>query len=75
MYITTAKMLGLYQKCVDMSDDEYVKWSERAWDWGIGVTKDDGVVEQNRGLFLSLRVVSLRVLESKNEVKDYDCKC
>ncbi len=49
------------QKCVDMNDEEYVKWSERARVYGLGVTKDDGVVEQNRKLFLSLRVVSLSV--------------
>jgi len=39
------------QKCVDMNDEEYVKWSERARAYGLGVTKDDGVVEQNRRLF------------------------
>jgi len=41
------------QKCVDMNDEEYVKWSERARGYGLGVTKDDGVVAQNWGLFLS----------------------
>jgi len=46
------------QRCVDMNNEEYVKWSERARKYGIGVTKDDGVVEQNRELFLSWRVVS-----------------
>ena len=30
VYITTAKMLEVYQQCLDMSDDEYMKWSERA---------------------------------------------
>jgi len=49
------------QRCVDVNDEEYVKWSERARKYGIGVTKDDGVVEQSRKLFLSWRVVSLRV--------------
>jgi len=44
------------QKCIDMNDEEYVKWSERARVYGLGVTKDDGVVEQNRKLFLSLSV-------------------
>ena len=39
------------QRCVDMNNDEYVKWSERAQEYGFGVTKDDGVVEQNRRLF------------------------
>ena len=47
------------QNCVDMNDYEYVKWSERAWEYGFQVTKDDGVVEQNRKLFLSLRVGEL----------------
>ncbi|MCD6274277.1 MAG: glycosyltransferase [Deltaproteobacteria bacterium] len=37
--------------CVDMSSEEYMKWSERARRYGLGVTKDDGVVEQNRMLF------------------------
>jgi len=49
------------QRCVDVNDEEYVKWSELARKYGIGVTKDDGVVEQSRELFLSRRVVSLRV--------------
>jgi glycosyltransferase involved in cell wall biosynthesis len=39
------------QKCVDMNGLEYVKWSERAREYGFGVTKDDGVVEMNRRLF------------------------
>ncbi len=39
------------QKCVDMNDEEHVKWSKRAMEYGIRVTKDDGVVAQNRKLF------------------------
>ena len=39
------------QRCVDMNDEEYVKWPERAREYGLQVTKDDGVVEQNRQLF------------------------
>ena len=39
------------QRCVDMNNEEYVKWSERAQECGLGLTKDDGVVEQNRQLF------------------------
>jgi len=39
------------QRCVDMDNEEYMKWSERARKYGLEVTKDDGVVEQNRGLF------------------------
>ena len=51
MYITIAKMLGLYQQCLDMNNDKYVKWSESAQSYGLQVTKDDGVVEQNRNFF------------------------
>ena len=40
------------KRCVDMNDEEYVQWSERAQSYGLQVTKDDGVVEQNRKLFL-----------------------
>jgi glycosyltransferase involved in cell wall biosynthesis len=39
------------QKCVDMNNEEYVKWSEKARGCGLAVTKDDGVVAQNRELF------------------------
>ena len=39
------------QRGVDMNDEEYVKWSERTRKYGLGVIKDDGVVEQNRRLF------------------------
>ena len=39
------------QRCVDVNDEEYVKWSELARKYGIGVTKDDGVVARNRRLF------------------------
>lgn len=39
------------QRCVEMDNDEYVKWSERARKYGLGVTRDDKVVEQNRRLF------------------------
>ena len=42
------------RRCVDMNNEEYVKWSERARGYGLMVTKDDGTVEQNRKLFLSL---------------------
>ena len=41
------------QRCVDMNDEEYVDWPERAQQYGLGVTKDDGVVAQNRKLWLS----------------------
>lgn len=39
------------QKCVDMNNEKYVEWSEKAREYGLAVTKDDGVVEQNRKLF------------------------
>ena len=39
------------QNCVDMDDVEYVKWSERARMYGLAVSKDSEVVEQNRNLF------------------------
>jgi glycosyltransferase involved in cell wall biosynthesis len=39
------------QRYIDMNNDEYVKWSERARVYELQVTKDDGVVEQNRKLF------------------------
>lgn len=39
------------QGCLDMNTEEHVKWSERAREYGLEVTKDDGTVEQNRGLF------------------------
>jgi len=49
------------QRCVDMNNDEYVKWSERVRVYGFGVSKDDGVVEQNRKLFLSRESESRKV--------------
>ena len=39
------------QRCVDMNNEEYVKWSERARGYGLAVANDNGVVEQNRKLF------------------------
>jgi len=41
------------QGCVGMNNDKYVKWSESALEYGLGVTQDDKVVEQNRKLFMS----------------------
>lgn len=38
------------QRCIEMKDAEYLKWSERAGEYGLQVTKDDGTVEQNRQL-------------------------
>lgn len=39
------------QRCVEMNNEEYMEWSERAQECGLGVTKDAGAVEQNRQLF------------------------
>ena len=39
------------QRCVDMNDEVYVKWSERAWAYGLWVSRNDETVEQNRHLF------------------------
>ncbi len=39
------------QRCVDMNDEEYMKWSERAREYGVNVSRDDNVVKQNRQLF------------------------
>jgi len=37
--------------CIDMENSEYLKWSERVREYGIQVTHNDKVVEQNRQLF------------------------
>lgn len=42
------------QRCVDMENAEYLKWSEKALEYGLQVTRDDGVVEQNRKLFYKI---------------------
>jgi len=34
-----------------MENAESMKWSERTLGYGLQVTKDDGVIEQNRRLF------------------------
>lgn len=39
------------QRCVDMNDEEYMKWSERAREYGVNVSRDDNVVKQNLQLF------------------------
>lgn len=41
----------VFQKCVDMNQDEYVKKSEKARGYGLEVTKDVRTVEMNRRLF------------------------
>jgi len=42
---------NVLQKCIDMNGLEYVKWSNRAREYGFQITKDARVVEQNRQLF------------------------
>ena len=42
------------QRCVDMADEEYRKWSEKAREYGLQVTNDDGTVQINRRLFRDL---------------------
>jgi len=39
------------KKCVEMDQNEYTKWSSRAREYGLLVSQDDGIVEQNRKLF------------------------
>jgi len=39
------------EKCVDMDQNEYTKWSKRALEYGCRVAQDDKIVEQNRQLF------------------------
>ena len=44
----------ILQLCVDMNNKEYMKLSEKAQEYGLTVTKDDGIVDKNRKLFYSL---------------------
>ena len=39
------------QTCIDMDSVEHKKWSERAREYGLQVTKDEKTVEKNRLLF------------------------
>lgn len=43
--------MDVIQRCIDMDYEEYVGWSKMAWEYGLNLTKDDGVVEKNRELF------------------------
>ena len=49
----TEKFRNVLRKCVEMENEEYAKWSERAKEYGMQVIKDGVVVEQNRKLFLA----------------------
>lgn len=42
---------NVLQRCTDMDNAEYVKWSERARKYGVQVVKDERTVERNRKLF------------------------
>ena len=39
------------QQCINMNNEEYLKWSQKAREYGLKVSKDEKVVEQNRNLF------------------------
>jgi glycosyltransferase involved in cell wall biosynthesis len=39
------------QRFAGMENAEYIKWSERARAYGLGVSRNDETVEQNRQLF------------------------
>lgn len=54
---------AILQKCVDMDQGEYSKWSKRAREYGTQVTQDDGTVEMNRQLFYN-------VVSGKTKVRD-----
>ena len=55
------------QNCVDMNSLEYVKWSDRAREYGFQVTTGDKVVEQNRQLFqYAVGMMSKRGQEKMN---------
>lgn len=60
MSLSTPELFrDILQKCIDMDNAEYVKWSERARAFGLQVTKDNKTVERNRNLFMSQRVGDL----------------
>ena len=57
---TGIKEIRIFSRDEKKQDDmrkEYVKRSERALGYGMQVTRDDWVVEQNRGLFCELGVL------------------
>jgi hypothetical protein len=51
-----------------MNNEEYVKWSERALEYGIQVTKDVDIVEQNRKLFYHAVGVERNYSQETNNV-------
>lgn len=42
---------AVLQDCVNMSNEDYIKWSRNAREYGIQITKDGNAVSQNRALF------------------------
>lgn len=42
---------AVLQKCVDMSHEDYVEWSQNACKYGYQITQDNHAVSQNRSLF------------------------
>ncbi len=52
----------ILQKCVDMDNAEYVKWSERARAFGLQIIKDNKTVERNRELLMSQKTKSRRIV-------------
>ena len=41
----------ILQRCIDMDHEDFIKRSDKARDYGLDVSNDDVVVEQNRKLF------------------------
>jgi glycosyltransferase involved in cell wall biosynthesis len=44
---------NILQRCIDMDHAEYQRWSERAREYGLQVSRDEKTVESNRQLFLN----------------------
>lgn len=42
---------SVLQKCVEMDQEEYAEWSKQAREYGLLISQDDEVVEQNKQLF------------------------
>jgi glycosyltransferase involved in cell wall biosynthesis len=42
---------AVLQQCIDMDDQTYKLWSERARDYGLKFCTDENIVQQNRDLF------------------------
>jgi glycosyltransferase involved in cell wall biosynthesis len=53
------------QRCVDMNNEEFVRLSDKARGYGLQVSQDDKVVEQNRRLFRH----AVGTMRNKNQEK------